>query len=50
MKNSIDTIISQMTIINDLAHTQAALSEQVNASVDKINKMSDDLVEFAKQS
>ena len=50
MKHSIETIIDQMSIINDLAQTQAALSEQVNASVDEINKMSVDLVDFAKQS
>lgn len=50
MKTSIETIIEQMAVINDLAQMQAALSEQVNASVDEINKMSDDLVDFAKNS
>lgn len=49
MKNSIELIISQMNVINELAQTQAALAEQVNASVEEINTMSDDLVEFAKQ-
>ena len=48
MKSSIDLIMEQMTIINDLAQAQAALAEQVNASVDEINNMSQDLVEFAK--
>ena len=37
-----------MTLINDLSQSQAALAEQVNASVDEINHMSQDLVEFAK--
>ena len=48
MKTSIEMIIHQMGIINDLAQTQASLAEQVNTSVDEINKMSVDLVEFAK--
>ena len=48
MKNSIDLIMEQMTLINDLSQSQAALAEQVNASVDEINNMSQDLVEFAK--
>jgi PAS domain S-box-containing protein len=48
MKNSIDLIMEQMTLINDLSQSQAALAEQVNASVDEINHMSQDLVEFAK--
>lgn len=50
MKDSIETILDQTGIINDLAQMQAALAEQVNASVDEINKMSNDLVEFAKNS
>ena len=48
MKQSIDLIMEQMTLINDLSQSQAALAEQVNASVDEINNMSQDLVEFAK--
>lgn len=48
MKLSIDLIMEQMTVINDLSQTQAALAEQVNASVDEINHMSQDLVGFAK--
>ncbi len=48
MKNAIDLIMEQMTLINDLSQGQAALAEQVNASVDEINNMSQDLVEFAK--
>ncbi|WP_169817401.1 hypothetical protein [Caryophanon tenue] len=47
-KTSIEMIIHQMGVINDLAQTQASLAEQVNTSVDEINKMSVDLVEFAK--
>lgn len=50
IKESIEAIIVQMDFVNELAQTQAALSEQVNASVDEINKMSVDLVEFAKRS
>lgn len=37
-----------MSVISDLSQAQAALAEQVNASVDEINHMSQDLVEFAK--
>ena len=50
IKESIDAIIDQMDVVNDLAQTQAALSQQVNAAVDEINKMSVELVEFAKRS
>lgn len=50
MKKSIETIIQQMDFINELVQTQAALSEQVNTSVEEINQMSVDLVEFAKKS
>ena len=48
MKTSIDTILAHMIKINDLAQMQAALTEQMNASADEINSMSQDLVEFAK--
>ncbi|OCS92911.1 methyl-accepting chemotaxis protein [Caryophanon latum] len=48
MKQSIDTILNQMSKISDLAQMQAALTEQMNASVDEINTMSQELVEFAK--
>ena len=50
MKGSIDTILDHMNVINDLAQTQAALTEQMNATADEINKMSQELVEFAKQA
>ena len=50
MQHSIETIIKQMDVISELAQTQAALSEQVNASVEEINQMSVGLVEFAKNS
>lgn len=50
MKESVDAIINQMDVVNDLAQTQAALSEEVNASVDEIDRMSVALVEFAKRS
>lgn len=48
MKSAIDTILGHMTKISDLAQMQAALTEQMNASADEINGMSQDLVEFAK--
>ena len=49
MKKSIDHIITYMTKINELAQTQAALTEQMNASVEEINAMAQDLVNFAKR-
>lgn len=49
MKLSIDTIIDYMQKINELAQTQAALTEQMNASAEEINAMSQELVEFAKR-
>lgn len=48
VQNSIDAILSQMSTINDLSQTQAALTEEVNSSVEEINRMSLNLVEFAK--
>ena len=48
MKGSIDTILGYMTQLSDLVQMQAALTEQMNASADEINNMSQDLVEFAK--
>lgn len=48
MKASIDMILRHMLQINDLAQTQAALTQQMNASADEIHMMSQDLVEFAK--
>lgn len=50
MKDAIEAIIKQMDTVNELAQTQAALSEEVNSSVDEINTMSVDIVEFAKSS
>lgn len=50
IKESIDAIIKQMDEVNELVQTQAALSEEVNASVEEINKMSASIVEFAKRS
>lgn len=50
MKKSIDTILDQMLKISDLSQMQAALTEQMNASADEINNMSQDLVEFAKKN
>lgn len=50
MKGSIDTILDYMNVINELVQTQAALTEQMNATADEINLMSQDIVEFAKQN
>ena len=49
MKASIDSILEHMVKLSDLAQMQAALTEQMNASADEINNMSQDLVEFAKK-
>ncbi|MGG2106115.1 methyl-accepting chemotaxis protein [Lysinibacillus pakistanensis] len=49
IKVSIDTIIDYMDKISELAQTQAALTEQLNASADEIGTMSQDLVEFSKR-
>lgn len=49
MKNSIDHIITYMLKINELAQTQAALTEQMNASAEEINAMAQDLVDYAKR-
>lgn len=48
MKDLIEMIITHMGKISNLAQTQAALTEEVNASVEEISKTSQDLVEFAK--
>lgn len=48
MKTSIDLIMDQMVVINELAKNQASLSEQVNTAIEEINDQSQDLVEFAK--
>lgn len=48
MKELIETILSHMEKINTLAFSQAALSQQVNASIDEINKMSAQLLKVAK--
>ena len=49
MKSSIDSILEHMLKLSDLAQMQAALTEQMNASADEINHMSQDLVKFAKK-
>ncbi|WP_457812785.1 methyl-accepting chemotaxis protein [Lysinibacillus fusiformis] len=49
IKVSIDTIIDYMDKISELAQTQAALTEQLNASADEIGTMSQDLVRYSKQ-
>ena len=46
LKMQIDRILSFMTNISDLANTQAALAEEVNSTVDEMNKLIVDLVEL----
>lgn len=48
MKAFIDQILSQISNMAILTQSQAALTEQVNASMDEINSMSKSLVDFAK--
>lgn len=48
MKQLIETILVQMQNINDLTQNQAALTQELNASIDEINEMSNSLVEFSK--
>lgn len=46
LKTQIDRILSFMTNISDLANTQAALAEEVNSTVDEMNKLMENLVEL----
>ncbi|MCR8985363.1 methyl-accepting chemotaxis protein [Brevibacillus laterosporus] len=48
MKELIETILLHIGKMNTLTQTQAALTEQVNSSMDEINKMSQSLVDFTK--
>lgn len=48
MKELIETILKHIGNMNTLTQTQAALTEQVHASMDEINKMSQNLVDFTK--
>ena len=49
MKGSIEAILEQMNKLSDLIQSQAALTEEVNASVEEINVMSERVVEFGNQ-
>ncbi|MFB0829788.1 methyl-accepting chemotaxis protein [Brevibacillus laterosporus] len=48
MKELIETILLHIGKMSTLTQTQAALTEQVNSSMDEINKMSQSLVDFTK--
>ncbi|OMP66368.1 methyl-accepting chemotaxis protein [Domibacillus epiphyticus] len=48
MNELIETILHQIGNMSTLTQTQAALTEEVNASMDEINAMSKSIVEFAK--
>ncbi|MCG7343800.1 methyl-accepting chemotaxis protein [Sporosarcina sp. ACRSL] len=49
MDISIQQILEQMNQLSDLVQSQAALTEQVNASVENINQMGERIVQFTKQ-
>ena len=44
-----EQILEQMNQLSDLVQSQAALTEQVNASVENINQMGERIVHFTKQ-
>ncbi|MNW25824.1 putative sensory transducer protein YfmS [compost metagenome] len=48
MKNLIDQILDHIGKMSFLTQNQAALTQQVNASMDEINRMSQDLVSFSR--
>ena len=50
MKGSVMSIIEQMSKISVLAQTQAALTEELNASADEINNMTRTILEMTKNS
>ncbi|WP_411350205.1 PAS domain-containing protein [Paenibacillus sp. WLX2291] len=49
MKDQIEEILQQISNMTTLTQSQAALTQQLNASMDEINHMSQSLTEFAKQ-
>ncbi|RXT00079.1 PAS domain-containing protein [Ammoniphilus sp. CFH 90114] len=48
MKNQIETILLHISQMSSLTQNQAAFTEEINASMDEINKMSQELADFAK--
>lgn len=48
MRRAVHSILEQMDTLGDLTQNQAALTEEINASVDTINHMSRELVAFSK--
>lgn len=49
MKRLIIVILNHMDQISELISSQAALTQQVNASVDEINELGKQLVQIAEQ-
>ena len=49
MDASIQQILEQMNQLSDLVQSQAALTEQVNASMEDINQMGERIIKFTKQ-
>ncbi|WP_322923681.1 PAS domain-containing methyl-accepting chemotaxis protein [Paenibacillus campi] len=49
MKQLIDQILEQIDNMTTMTHTQAALTEQLSASMDDVNSMAQSLVTFAQQ-
>ena len=49
MKELIEQILEHIGNMTTMTQTQAALTQQVNASMDEINHMAESLVDFAKQ-
>lgn len=48
MKTLIDQILEHIGNMSTLTQNQAALTQQVNASMDEINTMSQDLVDYSR--
>ncbi len=49
MESSITVILEQMNQLSDLIQSQASLTEEVNASVEEVHKMSEGVIEFANR-
>ncbi|MCL9661569.1 methyl-accepting chemotaxis protein [Paenibacillus hunanensis] len=49
MKELIDQILEHISQMTTMTHTQAALTQQLSASMEDVNSMSQSLVEFARQ-
>ena len=49
-KVSTNAILEQMNLLSHVIQSQAALIEEVNASVEEINEMGEKVVEFLNQA